>query len=93
VHSDRATRFLWRAVGNADRYQIVVVDTTGTDVRRETRDTTALTLPDSVRLVPGRAYLVGSGASQRRPVDRDGRDSASGGDAEIVRAPLRASRV
>ncbi len=57
VHSDRATRFLWRAVGNADRYQIVVVDTTGTEMYAgETRDT-ALTLPDSVRLMPGRAYL------------------------------------
>lgn len=57
VGSDRATRFLWRAVGNADRYQIVVVDTTGTEMYAgETRDT-ALTLPDSVRLMPGRAYL------------------------------------
>lgn len=57
VHSDRATRFLWRAVGNADRYQIVVVDTTGTEMYAgETRDT-AVTLPDSVRLMPGQAYL------------------------------------
>ena len=57
VRSDRATRFLWRAVGNADRYQIVVVDTTGAEMYAgETRDT-ALTLPDSVRLMPGRAYL------------------------------------
>jgi hypothetical protein len=52
-----ATRFLWRAVGNADRYQIVVVDTTGAEMYAgETRDT-ALTLPDSVRLMPGQAYL------------------------------------
>ena len=57
VRSDRATHFLWRAVGNADRYQIVVVDTTGTEMYAgETRDT-ALTLPDSVRLMPGQAYL------------------------------------
>jgi hypothetical protein len=57
VKPDRATRFLWRAVGNADRYQIVVVDTTGTELYAgETRDT-ALMLPDSVRLVPGQAYL------------------------------------
>jgi hypothetical protein len=57
VGSDRATRFVWRAVGKADRYQIVVVDTTGTEMYAgETRDT-ALTLPDSVHLVPGQAYL------------------------------------
>ena len=57
VRSDRATRFLWRAVGNAAQYQIVVVDTTGTEMYAgETRDT-ALTLPDSVHLVPGQAYL------------------------------------
>jgi hypothetical protein len=44
-------------VGNADRYQIVVVDTTGTEMYAgETRDT-ALTLPDSVHLTAGRAYL------------------------------------
>src|SRR5690349_17611961 len=46
----RATRFLWRAVGNAQRYQIVVVDTAGTELfAGETRDT-ALSLPDCVRL-------------------------------------------
>jgi len=57
VGSDRATHFVWRAVGKADRYQIVVVDTTGTEMYAgETRDT-ALTLPDSVRLTPGQAYL------------------------------------
>ena len=57
VSPDRATRFLWRAVGNAERYQIVVVDTTGTELfAAETRDT-ALSLPDSVKLVPGHAYL------------------------------------
>ena len=57
VRPDRATRFLWRAVGSAERYQIVVVDTTGTELfAAETRDT-ALSLPDSVKLVPGHAYL------------------------------------
>lgn len=57
VPVDRATRFLWRAVGNAERYQVVVVDTAGTELYAgETRDT-AMSLPDSVRLVPGRAYL------------------------------------
>jgi len=57
VRPDRATRFLWRAVGNAERYQIVVVDTTGTELyAAETRDT-AMSLPDSVKLLPGHAYL------------------------------------
>lgn len=57
VGPDRATRFLWRAVGNAERYQLVVVDTTGTELyAAETRDT-AMSLPDSVKLVPGHAYL------------------------------------
>ena len=57
VREDRATRFVWHAVGKAERYQIVVVDTAGTELfATETRDT-ALVLPDSVRLAPGRAYL------------------------------------
>jgi hypothetical protein len=57
VREDRATRFVWHAVGKADRYLIVVVDTAGTELfATETRDT-ALVLPDSVRLAPGRAYL------------------------------------
>ena len=57
VRADRATHFLWRAVGNAERYQIVVVDTAGTELYAgETRDT-AMSLPDSIRLVPGHAYL------------------------------------
>ena len=57
VREDRATRFVWHAVGKAERYLIVVVDTSGTELyATETRDT-ALVLPDSVRLAPGRAYL------------------------------------
>ena len=57
VRPDRATRFLWRAVGNAERYQLVVVDTAGTELyAAETRDT-ATSLPDSVKLVPGHTYL------------------------------------
>lgn len=57
VNADRATRFLWRAVGKAELYQLVVVDTSGTELyAAETRDT-AMSLPDSVKLVPGRAYL------------------------------------
>ena len=57
VREDRATRFVWHAVGKAERYQIVVVDTAGTEVyATETRDT-ALVLPDSVHLAPTRTYL------------------------------------
>lgn len=57
VREDRATRFVWHAVGKAERYMIVVVDTAGAELyATETRDT-ALVLPDSVRLAPGRAYL------------------------------------
>jgi len=57
VSADRAAHFVWRAVGNAERYQIVVVDTAGTELyAAETRDT-AMALPDSVKLVPGRSYL------------------------------------
>jgi hypothetical protein len=57
VREDHATRFVWHAVGKADKYLVVVVDTAGTELfAMETRDT-ALVLPDSVRLVAGRAYL------------------------------------
>lgn len=57
VRVEGAKKFLWRAVGNADRYQLVVVDTAGTELyAAETRDT-AMSLPDSVKLVPGHAYL------------------------------------
>jgi len=57
VREDRATHFVWHAVGKADKYLVVVVDTAGTELfATETRDT-VLVLPDSVRLAPGRAYL------------------------------------
>jgi hypothetical protein len=57
VRPDRATHFAWHPVVKAERYVVVVVDTTGTELYAgETRDT-ALALPDSVRLAPGRAYL------------------------------------
>ena len=53
----RATHFAWRPVARAERYQLVVVDTTGAELyATDTRDT-ALALPDSVRLAPGRTYL------------------------------------
>ena len=57
VREGRATQFVWRPVGKAERYLVVLVDTTGTELyASETRDT-AVALPDSVRLAPGRAYL------------------------------------
>lgn len=57
VAPPRATHFAWRPIARAERYQLVVVDTTGTELYAiETRDT-ALALPDSVRLAPGRTYL------------------------------------
>ena len=57
VRQNRADRFVWRSVARADHYQLVVVDTTGAEVYAgETRDT-ALALPDTVRLMTGRAYL------------------------------------
>lgn len=57
VVENRATRFIWRRVGQAERYTVVVVDTTGNEIfATETRDS-SLALPDSVRLVAGREYL------------------------------------
>jgi len=57
VPPPRATHFAWRAIARAERYQLVVVDTTGAELyATDTRDT-ALVLPDSVRLVSGRTYL------------------------------------
>ena len=57
VRENRATRFVWRPVSKAEHYLVVVVDTTGAELfASETRDT-ALVLPDSVHLAPGRAYL------------------------------------
>ena len=57
VGEARATRFVWRRVGQAERYTVVVVDTTGAEIfATETRDS-SLALPDSVRLVAGREYL------------------------------------
>jgi len=51
------SRFIWRALPDADRYMLVVVDSAGNEVyATETRDT-AVTMPDSVRLQAGRSYL------------------------------------
>jgi hypothetical protein len=57
VAADRASRFSWRPVDKADRYLLVVVDTTGAELfAAETRDT-SVALPDTVHLAAGRAYL------------------------------------
>lgn len=57
VAAGNAAHFTWRRVDQAERYTVVVVDTTGTEIfATETRDS-SLTLPDSVRLVAGREYL------------------------------------
>lgn len=51
------TGFVWRSLPTADRYTVILVDTTGQDVFvSETRDT-AVQLPDTVRLRPGNTYL------------------------------------
>jgi hypothetical protein len=57
VAEDRAARFVWRPVGRAEKYLLVVVDTSGTELFAHETTDTALVLPDSVRLSPGRAYL------------------------------------
>lgn len=50
-------RFVWRSLGGAERYTLVVVDSVGNEVfASETRDT-AVTLPDSVHLEAGMTYL------------------------------------
>lgn len=52
-----ASRFLWRAVRDADRYTLVVVDSAGNEVfAGETRDT-VLALPRHVTLRAGASYL------------------------------------
>ena len=52
-----ASRFIWRTVPDAEHYTLVVVDTSGREVfAAETRDT-AVTLPDTVHLKAGGAYL------------------------------------
>ena len=57
VTPPHARRFAWRPTAGAERYQLVVVDTTGAELfATETRDT-ALALPDSVHLAPGHTYL------------------------------------
>ena len=57
VGAGGASRFVWRPVVQAEHYLVVVVDTAGAELfAGETRDT-AMALPDSVRLMPGRAYL------------------------------------
>ena len=51
-----ASQFIWRPVPDAERYTLVVVDTSGSEVfAAETRDT-AVTLPDTVHFERGRDY-------------------------------------
>lgn len=57
VAPSRATKFAWRPVARAERYQLVVVDTTGTELYASETQDTALVLPDTVHLAPGRTYL------------------------------------
>lgn len=52
-----APRFMWRTVPDAERYTLVVVDTAGSEVFAAETGDTAMTLPDTVRLEPGGAYL------------------------------------
>lgn len=55
--ANAATKFVWRALPDAERYMFVVVDSAGNEVyAAETRDT-AVTMPDSVRLRTGGTYL------------------------------------
>ncbi len=55
--ADATSRFVWRALPNAERYVLVVVDSAGNEVfATETRDT-AVSVPDSVRFAAGRPYL------------------------------------
>ena len=55
--TDGASRFVWRRVPEAERYTLVVVDTTGTEIfAAETRDT-VVKLPGTVHLEPGGTYL------------------------------------
>jgi len=65
VSRDVVSRFIWRALPEADRYRLVVVDTAGNEVfAMETRDT-VVTIPDTVRLEAGREYLWWVQASTR----------------------------
>lgn len=62
---EHAVRFTWRPVRDAREYLLVVVDTAGGEVfARATADTGA-TLPDSIRLTRGGAYLWWVQASLR----------------------------
>jgi hypothetical protein len=50
-------RFVWRPVDKARDYTLVVVDTAGNEVYAAVTEDSALVLPDSVALAPGRSYL------------------------------------
>lgn len=57
VESRSGTRFVWRPVRDAERYTLVLVDTTGAEVYASETLDTSLALPDSIRLAPARSYL------------------------------------
>ena len=57
VTSGNARRFTWRRISDAERYTLVVVDTTGAEVFASETTDTSVALPDSVRLRQGAAYL------------------------------------
>ena len=50
-------RFVWRPVDGARDYTLVVVDTAGNEVYAAVTRDSAVALPDSVALSPGRSYL------------------------------------
>lgn len=55
--STRGAHFVWHRVAQARVYTLVVVDRAGNEVFASTTTDTAVTLPDSVRLVAGSEYL------------------------------------
>jgi hypothetical protein len=52
-----ASGLRWGAVTGADRYRVILFDSSGRALYETQGADTAITLPDSVTLVPGRPYL------------------------------------
>jgi hypothetical protein len=57
VTSADAKRFTWRRVAGAERYTLVVVDTSGSEIFASETTDTSVALPDSIRLRQGASYL------------------------------------
>lgn len=53
----REVTFRWSPASKADRYRLVLFDSTGSAIFEGESQETALSLPDSVRLTPGALYL------------------------------------